>query len=157
MQLKWCTLDHGHLKYFNDKQMVAIPKESIPLASIVCLRKHEGIGKKLYIILNRKFHENFLPSIKVYDVSELVNCNEAFSRIFILYFAFSDLFYFTNFFSDFNFFFHFTQQPMIHTKFLYTRSLYLIWVPTIRNIMKSRWVQPVLLNETNGSIFWCKA
>ena len=46
-QLKWCTLDHGHLKYFNDKQMVAVPKESIPLASIVCLRKHEGIGKKI--------------------------------------------------------------------------------------------------------------
>ena len=40
-QLKWCTLDHGHLKYFNDKQMAAIPKESIPLASILCLRKHD--------------------------------------------------------------------------------------------------------------------
>ena len=43
-QLKWCTLDHGHLKYFNDRQNVAMPKESIPLVSIVSLRKHQGVA-----------------------------------------------------------------------------------------------------------------
>ena len=42
--LKWCTLDHGHLKYFNDRQNVAMPKESIPLVSIVSLRKHQGVA-----------------------------------------------------------------------------------------------------------------
>ena len=86
--------------------MVAIPKESIPLASIVCLRKHEGIGKKMYIILNKKCHVKFLPSIKVY-ASELVNCNEAFSRIFILYFFHFLICFISRIFSDFILFFSF--------------------------------------------------
>jgi hypothetical protein len=39
-QPKWCMLNQGDFKYFNDKQTLAIPKEVVPVTSILSLKKH---------------------------------------------------------------------------------------------------------------------
>ncbi len=41
-QPKWCVLNHADFKYFNDKQTVAIPKETIGINTVLSLQKHCG-------------------------------------------------------------------------------------------------------------------
>ena len=41
-QPKWCVLNHADFRYFNDKQTVAIPKETVPVTGILSLRRHES-------------------------------------------------------------------------------------------------------------------
>ena len=43
-QPKWCVLDHADFKYFNDKQTVAIPKETVTIKSILSLSKFNSVS-----------------------------------------------------------------------------------------------------------------
>ena len=42
-QPKWCVLDHADFKYFNDKQTVAIPKETVTIKSILSLSRFKSV------------------------------------------------------------------------------------------------------------------
>jgi len=43
-QPKWCMLNHADFKYFNDKQTVAVPKETVAISSVISLKKHESVA-----------------------------------------------------------------------------------------------------------------
>jgi hypothetical protein len=37
-------LNHADFKYFNDKQTVAVPKETVSISSVISLKKHESVA-----------------------------------------------------------------------------------------------------------------
>ena len=37
-------LNHADFKYFNDKQTVAVPKETVAISSVISLKKHESVA-----------------------------------------------------------------------------------------------------------------
>ena len=37
-------LNHADFKYFNDKQTVAVPKETVSINSVISLKKHESVA-----------------------------------------------------------------------------------------------------------------
>ena len=56
-------LNHADFKYFNDKQTVAVPKETVAISSVISLKKHESVAYapqqvEVWLFCNFPIHTN---------------------------------------------------------------------------------------------------